>query len=426
MKKLFGHLLPLTDDKIEAIWKAGTLTVDANVLLDLYRYHPETRDALIQAMQAFKGRLWLSHQAASEFVRNRARAAAAVGKELADADGDLSALEAATKKATDDLRGRRPLPREVGQKLKADVEAAIRTAEASVQEVRTRHADGASTDVVLDDVLSVFDGCVGEAPKDAELADLHKEAERRIKDKVPPGYEDARKDGANAHGDYLVWHQVLQQAKASAKPIILVTSERKEDWWERAHGKTVGPRHELLDEAHRVAGQRVLIYQTDSFVERAAIRAGGTVSAFVRNDIRAPRDDQDLEDIITTAVEELANELVDLDSPINNLTAETNATEWHADEVVVTDFGPLDYASCSAPFTASLHYAGEQLEDRAWSGTEIRAELRGTIVFEDGSWVINDDYEIENAEIDYGEPDLNDHEAVAPPGPTGPTRRTSK
>ncbi|MBI1944643.1 MAG: DUF4935 domain-containing protein [Deltaproteobacteria bacterium] len=424
MKKLFGHLLPLTDEQTEAIWKVGTLTVDANVLLDLYRYHPETRDALIQALRAFQGRLWLSHQAASEFVRNRARAAAAVGKELADADSDLSTLEAATKKASDALRGRRPLPREVGQKLKAEVEAAIRSAKAAVEEVRTRHVDGASTDAVLDDVMSLFDGCVGAAPIEAELAELHKEAQRRIMEKVPPGYQDAKKDGVNAHGDYLVWHQVLQQAKSSAKAMILVTSERKEDWWERAHGKTVGPRHELLEEAHRVAGQTVLIYQTDSFVERAARRTGTTVSAFVRNDIRAPRDDQELEDIITTAVEELANELVDLDSPINNLTAETNATDWHADDVVVTDFGPLDYASCSAPFTASLHYTGEQLEDRAWSGTEIRAELRGTIAFEDGSWVISDDYEVENAEIDYGEPDLDDDEPASP-GRSGPTRRTS-
>ena len=112
MRKQFGHLLPLSEAEIDTIWDEGTLTVDANVLLDLYRYHPETRDALIRALRTFKGRLWLSHQAAWEFVRNRARAAAAVGKELVDAEGDLNALESATKKTTDDLRSRRPLPRE--------------------------------------------------------------------------------------------------------------------------------------------------------------------------------------------------------------------------------------------------------------------------------------------------------------------------
>jgi hypothetical protein len=242
---------------------------------------------------------------------------------------------------------------------------------------------------------------------------------------VPPGYEDAKKDGVNAHGDYLVWHQVLQQAKNSTRPVILVTSERKEDWWERAHGKTVGPRHELLDEAHRVTGQRVLIYQTETFVKRATMRAGGTVSAFVRNDIRGLRDDQDLEDVITAAVEELANELVDTDSPINSLTAETNATEWHVDCVEVTDFGPLDYVSCSVPFTASLHYTGEQLEDRAWYGTEIRAELCGTVAFDDGSWVINDDYDVLNAKIDHGEQDFDD-ELFPQTGHSEPTRSTKR
>ena len=160
MKRQFGHLLPLSDEEIDTIWNNGVLTVDANVLLDLYRYHPETREALVRALREFQGRLWLSHQAATEFVRNRARAASAVGKELADAVRDLCALEVATKKATDDLRGRRPLPREVGQRLKAEVDTAIRIARTTIEEVHARCADGASRDAVLDDVLSLFDGCV--------------------------------------------------------------------------------------------------------------------------------------------------------------------------------------------------------------------------------------------------------------------------
>ena len=340
MKKRFGHLLPMTEDEVEAIWREGILTVDANVLLDLYRYHQETQNALIVALRGFAGRLWLSHQAASEFVRNRARAAAAVGKELTDAESDLSALEAAVKQATDNLQGRRPVARDVGQKLKQDVHAALRVAKAAIQDIRTRHDDGASKDAVLDDVLALFDGCVGTPPPDSDLADLHIDAERRIKLKVPPGYKDAEKDDSNAHGDFLVWHQVLQETKNREKPLILVTSERKDDWWLRAHGKTLGPRHELLDEAHRITGQRVLIYQTDFFVERATKRAGGTISAFVRNDIRAPRNDQELQDIITSAVEDLAHELPDIAGPINNLISETYASGWPVDWAAATECGP--------------------------------------------------------------------------------------
>ena len=88
-------------------------------------------------------------------------------------------------------------------------------AKASVEELRKRHVDGKSTDAVLDDLLSLFDGCEGVTPGDAEL---HKEAERRIKEKVPPGDEDAKKDRSHTNGDCLLWHQVLPQAKARACP----------------------------------------------------------------------------------------------------------------------------------------------------------------------------------------------------------------
>jgi len=112
MRRQFGHLLPLTEAEIETILNEGT--------------HPEMRDALVQALRKFKGRIWLSLQVASEFVRNRACAASAIGRDLPDADGDMKGMESALKKTTDDLRGRLSLPRDVSQRPKTDVDAVIR------------------------------------------------------------------------------------------------------------------------------------------------------------------------------------------------------------------------------------------------------------------------------------------------------------
>ena len=70
MKKEFSWYFPISEDEIDSIWKSGLLTVDANVLLDLYRYHESTRNSLINSLKEFKGRLWLSNQAAEEFIRN--------------------------------------------------------------------------------------------------------------------------------------------------------------------------------------------------------------------------------------------------------------------------------------------------------------------------------------------------------------------
>lgn len=57
--------------EIKQIWREGTLTVDANVLLDLYRYHAQTQENLLAAIEAFQQRVWISDQAAREFFRNR-------------------------------------------------------------------------------------------------------------------------------------------------------------------------------------------------------------------------------------------------------------------------------------------------------------------------------------------------------------------
>lgn len=85
---------------------------------------------------------------------------------------------------------------------------------------------------------------------------------------------DKDKDGDRSYGDYFFWRQVLDHAKAQAKPVIIVTSEKKEDWWEIVGGQTIGPRYELLKEAYEATGKKVLIYQTDRFLSYALDRLG--------------------------------------------------------------------------------------------------------------------------------------------------------
>jgi hypothetical protein len=70
MKKQFAWYLPLSDEEFNKIWETALLTLDANVLLDLYRVHSDTRALLMNSISAFSGRLWISNQAASEFIKN--------------------------------------------------------------------------------------------------------------------------------------------------------------------------------------------------------------------------------------------------------------------------------------------------------------------------------------------------------------------
>lgn len=71
MKNKFDWYFGPSAEEITTIWDTGILTIDANVLLDLYRYNEKTREDILKAMAFFGDRVWLSGQAAREFIRNR-------------------------------------------------------------------------------------------------------------------------------------------------------------------------------------------------------------------------------------------------------------------------------------------------------------------------------------------------------------------
>src|SRR5262249_12009414 len=70
-------------------------------------------------------------------------------------------------------------------------------------------------------------------------------------------------------GDAVLWLQTIAYAKEKNVPVILVTDERKEDWWHEAHGETLGPRPEMLQEFRKETGQPCYIYAPETFLERA-------------------------------------------------------------------------------------------------------------------------------------------------------------
>ena len=59
-------------------------------------------------------------------------------------------------------------------------------------------------------------------------------------------------------------------AKKEQKPIIFTTDDRKEDWWNKHKGKTIGPRPELIQEMISKTGMMIYLYQTDQFMSYAA------------------------------------------------------------------------------------------------------------------------------------------------------------
>jgi len=286
MKDKFNWYFSPSKDEIDAIWDTGILTVDANVLLDLYRYHESTRNSLISNLKNFNGRLWLSSQAAEEFFRNRSKVIASSEKTFKQANEDIDKLKGSLESTITQLKGNRIIPANVAESLQDKIHPVIEEAQNSINSAKTDYPQYLQTDPILDDLSEMFKNAIGDCFSKDDMKSIIEEAEQRINDKIPPGYLDQDKDGERSYGDFILWRQILLHSKNKSIPIIFVTSERKDDWWEKLSGKTIGPRPELLREANKFCGQRILIYQTDRFLEYASDKSGTDIDESIVQEIR--------------------------------------------------------------------------------------------------------------------------------------------
>jgi len=274
MKDRFSWYSPLTKSEVDEAWDAGILTVDANVLLDLYRYHEGTRDSLISSIEKLKCVKWISAQTAEEFFRNRKKSILSSQKTFKEAQDEIDKLKAKATEVTQALKSNRLVPSSISEDLSKGADCLILNATQAITEEIKKHPKFLDDDPILERLYGIFEESIGDDFSEADKRIHAKTAEERKNKKIPPGYMDKDKDGDRSYGDYFFWRQVLDHAKAQAKPVIIVTSEKKEDWWEIVSGQTIGPRYELLKEAYEVTGKKALIYQTDRFLSYALDRLG--------------------------------------------------------------------------------------------------------------------------------------------------------
>ena len=165
------------------------------------------------------------------------------------------------------------------------------------------HPSYEPTDQIRDELTDLFAGKTGKPFTKEKLVELFKEAQHRYDNEIPPGFKDknSKKDSPkqSLYGDVILWKQIMEKAKVDNKPVILVTDDLKDDWWDKFKGETQGPRKELLREFHEETGQSIYIYQADKFFEYAnKLKIGKTVKTEAIKEIRDIRlkDEQQLKE----------------------------------------------------------------------------------------------------------------------------------
>jgi len=287
MRSVFPAYFRPSSGDYSTLWRDGLFSLDANVLLNLYRYSPEARQELENALDGVKSQLFITHQAAKEFLKNRITVTASQAEEYTKATRSIADLKStiANKKKHPFLDdGELPpflkIMDEVNSQLEAQKEKLLKRL---------------TEDEILDLVETHFDGRTGPPFTAEELTAIAADGEKRYEQEIPPGYKDGKKDQSGdpyrVFGDLIMWKQLIAESKRLEKPLIFITDDQKEDWWQEQSGRTIGPRPELREEFLNEAGQDFWMYTVDRFIAESAKARNTVVSEQVIAEIIEVREE---------------------------------------------------------------------------------------------------------------------------------------
>jgi hypothetical protein len=281
-----GHYRP-SDADFHRIWLEGLVVLDANVLLNLYRYSDHTRQELLRILREIKDSLWLPRQAADEYLSSRLDVIHQQRKKYEVFRKKLDAIKEEIGENTEGLHRDSVVE---ADDLLDEVRESLGKLAGYLEEKANGFAKESNTpdeDETWRNVDEIFTDKLGEAYTPEQEKEIVEKGQKRYAAQTPPGYKDQDKGGERQFGDLFLWFQILDKAKEIKRPIVFITDDRKDDWWWKSHGKTVGPRPELVNEIGREAGVSFYMYQPFRFMEEARGRLGLDVSDEAINEAQA-------------------------------------------------------------------------------------------------------------------------------------------
>lgn len=259
MKNAIKEYLNLSNDEKRQLWANAVFVFDTNIFLNLYRYTEVTRESLLKAMEQLSDRIWMPKQVAQELMKDRA-------KVIFDTLEIVKALKEEKEKFINNCREK--LRRETSDTKIENMSIEIDEHINSLIE-ESSYIESVDDDKILEQLLKLYENKVGDGFSNTEIEAIKKEGTERYDKQIPPGYKDYKKgEDNNAFGDLIIWKEILSFAKNNKKDIIYVTGDKKDDWWNKVNGRTLGPRVELKKEFFDETNKCFHMYSMDRFLEQ--------------------------------------------------------------------------------------------------------------------------------------------------------------
>ncbi|MBZ0301643.1 MAG: PIN domain-containing protein [Anaerolineae bacterium] len=341
MRDVFPGYYRPTPAEFDDLWQDCIFTFDANVLLDIYSYRPQTRDELFKVLNDIRDRIWISNQAALEYQRKRA---SIIAQQSNVYETLLSQLPKMQKshidfgKLIEHPSIEAASLRHQIEKMQTDATQALEAIKKEIEVLRRNHPDwSVDNDPIRDEIDKLFEGQVGPRYSDDRLQAIYEEGDDRYLCNRPPGFADRSKEGTRKFGDLIIWYQTIDYAKKIQKPVIFVTHDGKSDWWQMSGDKTLGPHPELIQEMWEKAGAKFYIYTSDRFMKYAKEYLGLDTSDESIEEVEEVRKySENIRMGRITGIDALASVNATLAHQIANLTM-PNISDLFADQITGID-----------------------------------------------------------------------------------------
>jgi hypothetical protein len=267
MREVLPEYYGFSTRELAETGRDAVIAFDASFLLDLYRYSDSTAKDMFAVLGGIQDQLWLPHQCALEFLRNRLQVMGSLRTKHAELLKHIKDSGDSLIKGIETGCAKHPLLE--AEKITKPLLEALQAAESKVRALGDKHLKATvqiEEDPIWQRVETLFAQNVGAAYTDDQLGDLVEKAKIRFAAKTPPGFAD-KKDKDWPYGDFILWQQLLDHCKALSRPAFFVTSDVKEDWWLVHQGKRLGPLTALKKEFYEVTGQKFHLYETTHFVQ---------------------------------------------------------------------------------------------------------------------------------------------------------------
>ncbi|MFC5666180.1 NaeI family type II restriction endonuclease [Kitasatospora misakiensis] len=298
-------------------FESGIVVLDTNILLSLYEYTSPSRAEIISALRIISARLWLPYQVGLEFVNGRRRVLIRQSEELSQARAltekkfnEALKIIKSHSAHIESLVGRYSRSIEEPSEINSLIDEFSQTGKvwkskilgviSDIRSSQDMSATGISdTDPVLEQVADLYGPRIADKPHPEVVQKRTRSAiDYRFPNHIPPGFLDDGKDTEiERAGDFLIWEEVIEYAKASrVDRVLFVSNDTKEDWYEPAGpGQETRPWPALFEEMKDRAGCDLRIETAAEFFDGVEQFLNATIATATLEEIDHVADEANTE-----------------------------------------------------------------------------------------------------------------------------------